>query len=256
MNPQPVNRRQALAFLGSGIGAAALAACGGSGEREPRASAPATPPAPPSSSGITPARFEGAASCKATIEQIEGPYFIDVEKIRSDIREDREGTPLRIAARVVDADGCTPIPDAVFEIWHCDAEGRYSGFEAASNRANGRPSGGPAANSMDDKRYLRGAQVTDSNGIAVITTIYPGWYIGRSVHVHAKVALSNAELLVTQFYFDDASTDQVHKAAVYTTKSGKRTSNDDDGFYRPDLELSVSKEDESYLGLITIGVQA
>jgi len=265
-----MNRRQALAFLGAGMGAAALSACGANTRSEsPDSTATGAPGAETGSSttaagaaaatsGISPALFEGASSCKAAIEQSEGPYYIDVDKIRADVREDREGTKLRVAARVLDVDGCTPVPDAIFEIWHCDAEGLYSGFEAASLAANGgsrgRGSGGGGA--MDAKRYLRGAQVTDANGIAVITTIYPGWYTGRSVHIHAKVALTNTELLATQFYFDDTLTDAVHKAAVYATKSGRRTRNAADGFFQPGTSLTVTEEGEGYLGLITIGVEA
>lgn len=98
--------------------------------------------------------------------------------------------------------------------------------------------------------------MTDANGIAVITTIYPGWYTGRTVHIHAAVALTNTELVTTQFYFDDAMTDEVHRAAAYTTKSGKRTRNDADGFHAAANDLTVTKEGEGYLGLITIGVTA
>lgn len=260
MTDRPMNRRQALAFLGAGVGTAALSACGASPKAD-SASVPETSTttavaggtAGTATSGVSPARFDGAASCQATIEQTAGPYYIDVDKIRADIREDREGTQLRIAARVVDVDGCTPVPDAVFEIWHCDAEGLYSGFEAASRAANG---GGGASGGRDAKRYLRGAQVTDANGIAVITTIYPGWYTGRTVHIHAAVALTNTELVTTQFYFDDAMTDEVHQAAAYTTKAGKRTRNTADGFHESANDLTVSKEGDGYLGLITIGVKA
>ncbi len=250
-----MNRRQALAFLGAGVGTAALSACGASTKSESTTTSTtaAGGTVGTATSGVSPALFEGAASCKATIEQTAGPYYIDVDKIRADIREDREGTPLRIAARVVDVDGCTPVPDAVFEIWHCDAEGLYSGFEAASKAANG---GTGASGGRDAKRYLRGAQVTDTNGIAVITTIYPGWYTGRTVHIHAAVALTNTELVTTQFYFDDAMTDEVHQAAVYTTKSGRRTRNTADGFHEPGLDLTLTKEGDGYLGLITIGVEA
>lgn len=154
-----MNRRQALAFLGAGVGTAALSACGASTKNESTSEAKsgttttAGVPASSATSGVSPALFDGAASCKATIEQTAGPYYIDVDKIRADIREDREGTQLRIAARVLDVDGCTPVPDAVFEIWHCDAEGLYSGFEAASKAANGR---GGSGGGRDAKRYCAG----------------------------------------------------------------------------------------------------
>ncbi len=229
------SRREALSLLG---GAVALGACRGEGPAKPAAS-----PSP-----VTSASFDGAASCRLTPEQTQGPYYIDVDKIRADVREDRKGAPLRIAARVLDKDGCTPVQDAVFEIWQCDAAGLYSGFESASR-------GGPAGGVTDGKRYLRGAQVTDADGIATITTIYPGWYRGRTVHVHAKVALSNRTVLTTQLYFDEAVTAEVFKTAPYDAHIGRDTFNTDDGLYRADTVLTVSKDVDGYLGLITIGIR-
>jgi protocatechuate 3,4-dioxygenase beta subunit len=189
--------------------------------------------------------FADAASCAVTPEQTEGPYYIDVDKIRADIREDRQGALLRVGVRVMDGDGCTPVKDAIFEIWHCDADGLYSGFEAASQGGGG---------ARDEKRYLRGAQTTNADGIAVITTIYPGWYQGRTVHIHAKVALSNSELLTTQLYFDDALTDRVYAAPPYSANTGRRTLNDADGIYRKETTLTVTEEGDGFLGLMTIGV--
>jgi protocatechuate 3,4-dioxygenase beta subunit len=228
------SRREALSLLG---GAVALGACGGDD--------PAAKPAASSSAPVTSASFDGAASCTLTPEQTQGPYYIDVDKIRADVREDRKGTPLRISARLFDKDGCTPVKDAVFEIWHCDAGGLYSGFESSSQ-------GGGVS---DTKRYLRGAQVTDADGIATITTIYPGWYRGRTVHVHVKVALDNRTVLTTQLYFDEAVTAEVYKSAPYNAHAGRDTFNTDDALYRAETTMTVSKDVDGYLGLITIGVR-
>jgi protocatechuate 3,4-dioxygenase beta subunit len=251
-----INRREALTLLGGvGLGAAGIACS--SGDPAPAAAptsaagtssaASSAPAASAAASGgpVTASMFGTAASCSITPEQTEGPYYIDVDKIRADIREDRQGTPLRVAARVMDTDGCTPIKDAIFEIWHCDAGGLYSGFEAASQGGGG---------ARDDKRYLRGAQTTDADGIAVITTIYPGWYRGRTVHIHAKVAVSNSTVLTTQLYFDEAVTDEVYAAAPYSSHPGRDTLNTDDGIYRSETTLTVNKQDTGYLGLITIAV--
>jgi protocatechuate 3,4-dioxygenase beta subunit len=266
-----ISRRQALTALG---GAAVLGACGASKRPAATAASPAaatasaTAPATaapgttaaatpaPTASGaavagltaVTAASFAAAGACAVTPEQTEGPYYIDVDKIRADIREDRAGTRLRVGVRVLDADGCTPLKDAVFEIWHCDAGGLYSGFEQSSR-------GGPGGGVSDTKRYLRGAQVTDADGIAVVTTIYPGWYRGRTVHVHAKVALSNASLLTTQLYFDEAVTAEVYKAAPYDARTGRDTFNTDDGIYRAETTLTVTADGDGRLGLITIGVR-
>jgi protocatechuate 3,4-dioxygenase beta subunit len=269
--PREIDRRRALTLLGAGVGAIALAACGS--DNNDSQATPSTGGSPSTttsgagtgSTATTAARssgaasttlsassFAGAASCTATPAQTEGPYYIDVDKIRGDIREDRPGTRLRVGVLVLDVDGCTPVKDAIFEIWHCDAGGLYSGFEAAST--GGRPGGG--SSQSDTTRYLRGAQITNGVGIAEITTIYPGWYQGRTVHIHAKVILSNKELLTTQLYFDDTLTNTVYASAPYNTHTGSRTLNTKDGIYRKETTLTVSKDGDGYLGLITIGVQA
>lgn len=183
-----------------------------------------------------------------TPSQTEGPYYIDVDKIRSDIREDRVGTRLRVAARVVGADGCTPIKDAVFEIWHCDAGGLYSGFEAAST-------GGPGGGATDQTRYLRGAQVTNADGIAELTSIYPGWYRGRTAHIHLKVFVSNTEVLTSQLYFDDSLSDRVYASAPYSAMGRRDVTNANDGIFASQTVMTVKKDGDGYLGLITLGVQ-
>lgn len=255
-----LNRRQALTLLGAGLGTAAAAACSRDGRTPSRPTPTTAPPstgAAPSSPGgaaaggaVTPAMFGSAASCAVAPEQTEGPYYIDVDAVRADIREDRRGTPLRVAVLVLDADGCTPVRDAIVELWHCDAEGLYSGFQQASR-------GGPLGRGPSDAaRFLRGAQVTNADGIAVITTIYPGWYGGRTVHIHAKVGVSNDTVLTTQLYFDDAVTDEVFRSEPYASRGERDTRNGDDGFSRGGPVLTVSKDGDGYLGLMTIGVSA
>ena len=102
-----------------------------------------------------------------------------------------------LALRVREADGCTPIENAIVDIWHCDAGGVYSGFDDG-----------------EGERFLRGAQATNEDGIARFTTIYPGFYQGRTVHIHAKVHLDRQTVLTTQLYFDDAVSDRVFRAAA------------------------------------------
>ena len=253
MTPQPIDRRHALSLLGAaGAGAVVLAACGGSDDNaSPRPTTSSTDAVRPrvtagATGGVTAAMFDNASTCTVAPAATEGPYYIDVDKIRSDIREDRQGIQLRVAARILGADGCTPVKDAVFEIWHCDAEGRYSGFESAST-------GGGAT--TDAKRYLRGAQITNADGIAEITTIYPGWYQGRTVHIHAKVFISNREVLTTQLYFDEALNNAVLASAPYNGRGGRDASNDDDSIFSDQTILTVTKDGEGYLGLINIGVE-
>ena len=107
---------------------------------------------------------------------------------------------LKLGIRVRSAGECAPIKDAVVDIWHCDAGGVYSGLRG----------GGEGA------RFLRGTQVTNAEGIAEFTTIYPGWYRGRTVHIHAKVHLDKQTVLTTQLFFDEAVTEQVYARTPYS----------------------------------------
>jgi protocatechuate 3,4-dioxygenase beta subunit len=142
---------------------------------------------------------------------------------------------LRLRLRVRDQDaGCEPIRNAVVDVWHCDAEGSYS--------ASGQT-------------YLRGAQVTNADGIAEFTTIYPGWYPGRTVHIHAKVHLDRETVLTTQFYFADDVTARVFVDSPYAGESTRDGFNASDGLYDPNLELTLSEESDGYRGLMTLDVE-
>jgi protocatechuate 3,4-dioxygenase beta subunit len=209
-----VSRRQALAGLGSVSLAVVVAACSDD-EEGPAAGGRRTPTE--DTTGGSAAEFDQARSCTVTAEQTEGPFYFDVDEIRGDIREDRDGETLRLGVRVRDADGgCEPLPDAVVDIWHCDAEGNYS---------------------ADGETFLRGAQVTDRDGVVEFTTIYPGSYPGRTRHIHAKVHLDRRTVLTTQFYFPgDAG-------------------NDADGLYDPDLELTLLEQGDGRRARITLDVR-
>jgi len=247
------NRRGALAAFGSVSLGALIAACGGDGDSSTEVSttdgSTATVEPKTKSGAATSELFDDSSSCTLAVQQTEGPYYFDADSIRSDIREDREGTRLRLAIRVRDADSCEPLKSAVVDIWHCDALGSYSGFEAASG---GGPGGGGRT---DDERYLRGAQVTNSDGIVEFVTIYPGWYQGRTVHIHAKVHVDNQAALTTQFYFDDEVTKRVYTSTPYSEHSGRDQLNDSDGIFDESLLLDLSKEDDGYLGAISLDVQ-
>lgn len=190
--------------------------------------------------------FDDAATCTLSVEQTEGPFYFDVNSIRSDIREDRDGATLRLGVRVQDADTCEPLSNAVVDVWHCDALGSYSGFESASAGTGGGPS--------DEETYLRGAQVTNRRGIVEFTTIYPGRYPGRTVHIHAKVHLDNQTLLTTQFFFDDFVSEALYESDPYSQQSGADVTNSSDGIFDERLVLTLSEVGDGYIGLINLGV--
>jgi protocatechuate 3,4-dioxygenase beta subunit len=245
-----ISRRRALTLGTVSLGGL-LAACGGSssGSGSSTTSRASTTGGATTGGATNSATdtsvFDGAATCTLSPEMTEGPYYFDVDAIRSDIREDRTGVPLRLALRVQDVNACAPIGNAVVDIWHCDAEGLYSGFESAST-------GG--GSSRDDETYLRGAQVTNEAGAVEFLTVYPGWYRGRTAHIHVKVHLDNSTLLTSQLYFDEDVNDAVHQREPYASDDGRDTLNADDSIFDEQMVLTVSEDGDGYLGVMTLGV--
>ena len=251
-----LNRREALAGMGTVSLGALLSACGSDNEGSTSTSVSTesgeTALVEPRSGNDLTSFFEDTSACTLTAEETEGPYYFDIDKIRTDIREDREGTSLRLVVRVRDAEACEPLRNAVVDVWHCDAGGIYSGFEEQSIQAGGSPEGSAGTSSGT---FLRGAQVTDRDGIAEITTIYPGWYQGRTVHIHAKVHLDSTTALTTQVYFDDAVSSEVYSQGdPYKPEDERQVFNETDGIFDESLVLTLSEERDGYLGTISFDV--
>lgn len=198
-------------------------------------------------------------ACVVRPEQTEGPYFLDQRLERSDLRTDAlggsvvAGAPLALLIRVfrIDGAGCAPLPGAVVDLWQCDALGVYSGFRDFNEFFDTR-----------GRTFLRGFQVTDEDGTARFTTIYPGWYPGRAVHIHFKVRTDAAGQRghehTSQLYFDDALTDRVHARPPYREKAGRRRRNADDGIFRrggDQLTLDLTEEEEGYAATFDIGLE-
>jgi protocatechuate 3,4-dioxygenase beta subunit len=253
-----LSRRQALGALGTVSLGGLLAACGdddaGRTAQTVQTTDGATATVQPktTTSDAASALFDDAASCAVTPEETEGPYYFDADKIRSDIREDRRGTRLRLALRVRDAAGCTPIQDAVVDIWHADAGGAYSGFDGGDG--GGGPGGG-GGQAQTQTRYLRGAQVTNADGIVEFTTVYPGWYPGRTVHIHAKVHLDAKTVLTTQLYFDDELSDKVFVAHPYSERGGRDQRNDADGIFEAALVMTARTDGDGVRGVMSFDVR-
>ena len=184
----------------------------------------------------------GAVACVLTPELTEGPYYIAGEKLRRDIREGHPGTLLSLRLRVLNASTCKPIKGAAVDIWHADAAGNYSGF----------------GNAAGSRTFLRGIQKTDATGLAVFTTVYPGWYQGRTVHIHVKVHLKGNVVHTGQLFFSDALTDRVYRSSPYTRRPNRTTRNADDSIYvngGRKSQLTLRRRTAGgYLGAITMGV--
>jgi len=198
-------------------------------------------------------RAATVVSCILTPEQTEGPYYIAGEELRRDITEGKPGVPLLLRLKVVDASTCAPIGGAIVEVWHCDASGLYSGFVAASSGAPGSGSG-----PTDKATFLRGGQRADAGGTAVIKTIYPGWYRGRTVHIHVKVHVGGSVVHTGQLYFPDALTDRVYVQSPYSRRPNRDTRNATDGIFAnggASSVLHLRRSGRGYVGSLTLGVR-
>jgi protocatechuate 3,4-dioxygenase beta subunit len=186
-----------------------------------------------------------------------GPYYVDEELSRSDIRSDpasgevKAGAPLELTFNVsrIAAGACVPLVGAVVDVWHCDALGVYSDVRDPGFDTRGQ-------------KFLRGYQITDSDGSARFTTIYPGWYPGRAVHVHFKVrSAPEADKgfeFTSQLFFDDDLTDQVHAQEPYASKGPRNLRNARDGIFNqgdPGLVLDVAPSDLGYTTTFEIALQ-
>ncbi|MFE2069090.1 dioxygenase [Streptomyces sp. NPDC059467] len=212
---------------------------------------------------------EGACY-KLTSELVEGPYYIDADKLRQDVTEDQEGIPLLLTLKVIDAETCRPLRNAAVDIWHCNASGIYSGYEAMGSGGGGggtpptdAPTGSPTAtptdvptdaptgpppggggghqDPTDDTRYLRGTWHTDRHGHVTFKTVFPGWYRGRCVHIHVKVHVDGEwtdagyegghTCHTGQLFFDEKSVLASAEVEPYASNTTTRTTLDEDTIY-------------------------
>lgn len=244
-----LSRREIIALFG-GTGILALIGCGGSGGTTTTTSTSSTGTNTTGTGGSTgsTASSGGTVSCVvASPELTEGPYFVDERLNRADIRGDREGVPLQFVINLVRIQngGCTALVGAMVDVWHCDAAGKYS--DIASEGTTGQ-------------NWLRGYQVTDENGRCEITSIYPGWYSGRAVHVHFKIRATvdgQTYEFTSQFFFDETVTDTVHAQSPYNAKGTRNVRNSQDGIYNQGgnkLMLALTPSGGGYIGTFDVGL--
>lgn len=253
LKPKALSRRRMLQLTGALAGGAALTACIGGGDDDSLD----TTSSGGSGSG------SGSSTCTVTPSLTEGPFFVDEMLNRSDIRPNTSGvaepfistaTPLYLTISVYNSSSsaCTPLQNVQIDVWHCHAGGLYSDVSSGQNT------------NTSGRDFLRGYQVTDANGVVRFTTIYPGWYSGRTVHVHLKARIYNASgnstlSFNTQGFFDDAVSDVVMANAPYNTRGARDTRNAADNIYggRTGLLFALTQNaDGSYNGSLTIGLNA
>ena len=168
-------------------------------------------------------------TCRSWAEQDEGPYHRDLQPDRRDVVEDRDGVSLQLGIRIARA-AHIPSADAIVEIWQCDALGRYSGFPPPASAAVVTAATAPRAAYLPDETFLRGRQRTDGNGMVEFRTIYPGWYPGRTVHIHVIVH-TGGRVLTSQLYFPEGISDEVLVQGPYATRPGRDMTNDSDEIF-------------------------
>jgi len=240
-DPEDVDptRRDVVRLLGSFAAAGILGGCAGAGARAASES-PVTPASP-------------AGSCVVRPQQTEGPFFVDEKLNRGDLRFDpgtglaQPGVPLSLSFRVsrTSAGMCGPLVGALVDVWQCDAFGAYSDVGGRSG-----------------SRFLRGYQVTDDAGAVRFATIYPGWYSGRTVHIHFKIRSAPGSVtrleFTSQLYFDDALTDSVYTQPPYNSRGRRDTTNQRDGIFAnggTQLLLPVTQDGSGYAGTFDIALQ-
>ncbi|HVD21347.1 MAG TPA: hypothetical protein VNB95_05350, partial [Nitrososphaera sp.] len=218
---------------------------------------------------LTPSLIE----VEGTPQQTEGPYFVGNMPNRSDITSDtsngsvQEGIPLKLVINVYNVDGegggegsCIPLKGALVDIWHANPQGLYSGIQQQGTTG---------------QNFLRGNQVTDDNGTVQFTTVYPGWYEGRAIHIHIKVRTSEGSSgnfeWTSQFYLNNSITEQVHTQPPYSDHGQPDMTNEEDGIYTgpstdglipnnagEHLMLNMTHDDEGqgYIGTFDVVVNA
>ena len=252
-----LSRREVLALMGVVSVSAVAAACAPGSAASGSAGASAAGSSGATATALATATAAAVASslpaCVVVPELTEGPYYVNESLDRTDIRIDTadrsvsEGAVLRLdwVVSQVDGNACIPLEGVLVDVWHCDALGNYSDV-----------------GSEEGHDYQRGYQHTDANGLATITTIYPGWYTGRAVHIHFKIrtepGASSGFEFTSQLFFDDALSASVYGSGVYASKGTQDVKNANDGIYgqsQGTTLLDVAKDGDGYKATFAIAIK-
>lgn len=184
-------------------------------------------------------RLSARAPGRSTPQAAEGPFYVENRLERRSLAEGRPGLPLELFLRLVDANHI-PLAGKRVDVWHADATGCYSGFQGQ---------GDERTLSTVGQTFLRGTQLTDSGGAVRFLTIYPGWYAGRTAHVHVKIFVDDGDVFDGQIYFpDDLNRFVFTTVPPYCTRSRRR-----DTFNRNDPVLAGTRPRRPYAEIWTSG---
>ncbi|MFF3014440.1 intradiol ring-cleavage dioxygenase [Streptomyces sp. NPDC057939] len=226
------SRRAVLLAAGTAGAAALTAACSGAvGDRG------STTRQPPAAAAALPSAGSTVPGCVLTAEAGEGPYYLDLDKVRSDVTEGRGGVPFRLDLTVVRTSaGCRPLADVAVDIWQADSSGTYSTGKAT---------------------FLRGTQITDAGGHAVFRTIVPGWYAGLAPHIHFKVRPDAGAGTTSQFFFPEDLLLRAYALAPYDRRRAPKHPNERDDRYRASgaaMTLKPLADGQGYRASYTVGI--
>ncbi|MBV8525498.1 MAG: intradiol ring-cleavage dioxygenase [Acetobacteraceae bacterium] len=195
--------------------------------------------------------FPNPSACVITPQSIEGPFYFDPALHRADISEGLPGVPLALQFHVVEAGSCSPVANARMDVWHADPLGRYSGYTHQGDSRRVTTAG---------QTFLRGTQFSDSQGRVTFKTLYPGWYPGRTAHVHFKLFLDRRSVLTGQMYFPDGLSDHIYAdVRPYSDRRVRRdTLNTTDAIAQMDPAKAgfcyIKEEPEGYTAALLVGI--
>lgn len=192
-------------------------------------------------------------------EMVEGPYYSNGGSYRSDIREDQDGQKLDLEITVLNCADGEPLAGVDIDLWHCNATGRYSGYDIDPDEIPENISNGQVA--TNDDTFLRGRQTTDENGRVMFQTIYPGWYTLRTPHLHLKVFEGDTCNTTTQLFLPEKLNQALYATPDYARKAAQDTFNQTDlviGNTPADIEalwVEIEQGPDAFVGRATLPIK-